>query len=106
MERFASSMNDYDVMVMPTATIPAPTIGQISAEIDGKQVDVYTALNRLTLPFSFVGFPALSIPAGLAAGLPVGVQLVARPFEEAELLRFADAFEGKYGPYPDPPLTA
>jgi len=106
MERFASSMKDHDVMATPTTTISAPTIGQISAEIDGKQVDVYTALNRLTLPFSFVGFPAISIPAGLAAGLPVGVQLVAKPFEEARLLRLADAFEGKYGPYPEPPFAA
>jgi aspartyl-tRNA(Asn)/glutamyl-tRNA(Gln) amidotransferase subunit A len=69
-------------------------------------MDVYVALNRLTLPFNVVGFPAISIPAGLAAGLPVGIQLVAKPFEEAGLLRFADAFEGKYGPYPDPPLVA
>jgi aspartyl-tRNA(Asn)/glutamyl-tRNA(Gln) amidotransferase subunit A len=106
MERFASSMRDYDVMAVPTTSIPAPTIGQTSAEINGKQMDVYLALNRLTLPFNVVGFPAISIPAGLAAGLPVGIQLVARPFEEAGLLRFADAFEGKYGPYPDPPLTA
>jgi aspartyl-tRNA(Asn)/glutamyl-tRNA(Gln) amidotransferase subunit A len=106
MERFASSMKDYDVMAVPTTSIPAPTIGQTSAEIGGKRVDVYAALNRLTLPFNFVGFPALTIPAGLAAGLPVGVQLVARPFEEAGLLRFADAFEEKYGPYPDPPLAA
>jgi len=106
MERFASSMKDYDVMVVPTTSIPAPIIGQTSAEIEGREVDVYTALNRLTLPFNFVGFPALTIPAGLAAGLPVGVQLVARPFEEAGLLRLADAFEGKYGPYPDPPLVA
>ena len=106
MERFASSMKDYDVMATPTTSILAPTIGQTSVEIDGKRVDVYTALNRLTLPFNYVGFPALTIPAGLAAGLPVGVQLVARPFEEAGLLRFADAFEEKYGPYPDLPLAA
>ena len=106
MERFASSMRDYDVMAVPTTSILAPTIGQTSVEINGKQVDVYSALNRLTLPFNYVGFPALTIPTGLAAGLPVGVQLVAKPFEEAGLLRFADAFEGKYGPYPDPPLTA
>lgn len=106
MERFATSMMDYDVMAVPTTSIPAPSIGQTSVEVNGKQMDVYSALNRLTLPFNYVGFPALTIPAGLAAGLPIGVQLVARPFEEARLLRFADAFEGKYGPYPDPPLTA
>jgi len=106
MERFASSMKDCDVMAMPTTSIPAPTIGQNSTAIAGKQEEIYTALNRLTLPFNFVGFPAVSLPVGLSAGLPIGVQLVGRPFEEASLLRFADAYEQKYGPYPDPPLAA
>jgi aspartyl-tRNA(Asn)/glutamyl-tRNA(Gln) amidotransferase subunit A len=105
MERFASSMKGCDMMAVPTTSIPAPKIGQTTVEINGKQMEVYSALNRLTLPFNVVGFPALTIPAGLAAGLPTGIQLVAKPFEEAELLSFADAFEGKYGPYPDPPLT-
>ncbi|MGD1055641.1 MAG: amidase family protein, partial [Nitrososphaerales archaeon] len=105
MERFASSMREYDVMAMPTTSIPAPTIGQTHVEINGKQMDVYDALNRLTLPFNVVGFPAISIPAGFAAGLPVGIQLVAKPFEETKLLEFADAFEGKYGPYPSPPAS-
>jgi aspartyl-tRNA(Asn)/glutamyl-tRNA(Gln) amidotransferase subunit A len=106
MERFASSMRDYDVMAVPTTSIPAPTIGQTSVEINGEQIDVYSALNRLTLPFNVVGFPAISVPGGFSSGLPVGIQLVARPFEEAGLLRFADVFERKYGPYPDPPLMA
>jgi aspartyl-tRNA(Asn)/glutamyl-tRNA(Gln) amidotransferase subunit A len=105
MERFASSMREYDVMAMPTTSIPAPTIGQTHVEINGKQMDVYDALNRLTLPFNVVGFPAISIPSGFAAGLPVGIQLVAKPFEETKLLEFADAFEGKYGPYPSPPAS-
>lgn len=105
-ERFASSMKDCDVMAMPATSVPATPIGQTNTEIAGKQVEVYTALNRLTLPFNVVGFPAITLPAGLSAGLPVGVQLVARPFEEASLLRFADSYELKFGPYPDPPLTA
>ncbi|MGP8126047.1 MAG: amidase [Nitrososphaerales archaeon] len=105
MERFASSMRDCDVLAVPTTSIPAPTIGQTSTEVGGKSMEVYTALNRLTLPFNVVGFPAITIPAGLSEGLPTGVQLVARPFEEASLLRFADSYEGRYGPYPDPPLA-
>jgi aspartyl-tRNA(Asn)/glutamyl-tRNA(Gln) amidotransferase subunit A len=105
MQRFASSMKDCDMMAVPTTSIPAPKIGQTTVEIDGRQVEVYSALNRLTLPFNVVGFPVLSVPGGLAAGLPSGIQLVAKPFEEAVLLRFADAFEGKYGPHPDPPLS-
>ncbi len=105
MERFASSMKDYDFMAMPTTSIPAPVIGQISTEIVGRMVDVYTALNRLTLPFDVVGFPAITLPAGISGGLPIGVQLVTKPFEETSLLRFADSYEKKFGPYPDPPLA-
>ena len=106
MEKFATSMRDCDMMAVPTTSIPAPKIGQTSTEIGGKEIDVYTALNRLTLPFNVVGFPTITIPAGSAEGLPAGVQLVARPFEEASLLRFADSYERKYGPYPDPPLVS
>jgi len=106
MERFATSMRDCDMMAVPTTSIPAPMIGQTSAEVGGKEIDVYTALNRLTLPFNVVGFPTITIPAGSAEGLPAGVQLVARPFEEASLLRFADSYEREYGPYPDPPLVS
>jgi len=106
MEKFASSMRNCDVMAVPTTLITAPTIGQNSAEVAGKQMEVYAALNRLTLPFNVVGFPAITIPAGLSSGLPTGVQLVAKPFEEATLLRFADWYESENGPYPDPPQLA
>lgn len=103
MERFASSMRDCAVMAVPTTSIPAPSIGQTSAAVAGKQLEVYTALNRLTLPFNLVGFPAITFPAGLSAGLPIGIQLVAKPFCEASLLRFAYAYEKQFGPFPDPP---
>ncbi len=105
MERFASSMKDVDIMAVPATSVTAPRIGQSSVTIRRKDVDIYSALNKLTLPFNVVGFPALSVPAGLADGLPVGVQLIAKPFEEALLLRIADAFEGRFGPYPGPPIA-
>ena len=49
---------------------------------------------RLTRPWNGLGLPALSVPCGFsAAGLPIGLQLVGRPFDEATVLRAADAFQ-------------
>jgi aspartyl-tRNA(Asn)/glutamyl-tRNA(Gln) amidotransferase subunit A len=46
-----------------------------------------------TVPANLAGLPALSVPCGLAAGLPVGLQLVGRPFDEETLLRLAASFQ-------------
>ncbi len=102
MESFASSMSGLDLLAMPCTSITAPFIGQTRVTVNGKDVDVYSSLNRLTLPFNVVGFPAISLPAGMSNGLPVGVQLAAGPFQEAKLLKAAFALE-RSGVYPDPP---
>jgi aspartyl-tRNA(Asn)/glutamyl-tRNA(Gln) amidotransferase subunit A len=98
MERFTSSMKDFDVLALPCTAVPAPLIGQPSVEINGKEVSVYSALNRLTLAFNYIGSPALSVPSGLVRGLPVGVQLVGKLFDEVSVLALADAYERKFGP--------
>jgi aspartyl-tRNA(Asn)/glutamyl-tRNA(Gln) amidotransferase subunit A len=104
MQGFSSSMSGVDVVAVPTTSVTAPKIGQKTVDVDGKQVKVRPALIDLTLPFNVVGFPSISLPAGLSRGLPVGAQLVAGPFEEAKLLRLAEALE-RNGPYPGPPRT-
>jgi len=103
-EAFLGSMAPFDVLAAPTSMITAPSIGQSSIELNGKEADVQSTLVRLTLPFNVVGFPAVSLPVGLSAGLPVGAQLVARPFDEALLLRLANAYEERFGNFPDPPF--
>jgi aspartyl-tRNA(Asn)/glutamyl-tRNA(Gln) amidotransferase subunit A len=104
MERFSASMKDFEVLAVPCTRVPAPLLNQDSVEINGEEVPVYSALNRLTLPFNYVGFPVLSIPSGFAGGLPLGVQLVGKLFDESSVLRLADAYERKFGPHPHPPL--
>lgn len=98
-ERFLAAMKGFDLVVTPTTCIPAPAIGRDTVKVGDKEVEVYAALNRLTLPFNLVGFPSVSIPIGFAAGTPVGAQIVARPFEEPLLLRFVNACEEKLGPF-------
>ena len=53
---------------------------------------------RLTRPFNCLGLPALSVPCGFsAAGLPIGLQVVGRPFDEATILRVGHAYEQAAG---------
>jgi aspartyl-tRNA(Asn)/glutamyl-tRNA(Gln) amidotransferase subunit A len=104
MERFSASMKRFDFLIVPTTCAPAPRIGLSKIDIGSRAVDVYSALNRLTLPFNYVGFPVASIPSGQVDGLPVGVQIVGKLFDEAGVLRLAHAYEEKFGPYPLPRL--
>ena len=91
---FLKSMKDLDGLVVPTTSIAAPLLDQTMVNINGKSIEVYQALSRLTTVFDVTGLPVLNIPAGLIDGkLPVGVQLVGRPFEEASILSMAHIYE-------------
>jgi aspartyl-tRNA(Asn)/glutamyl-tRNA(Gln) amidotransferase subunit A len=98
-QEFANVLREVDVLLTPTVPIPAPEIGQRETSIDGHEEAVYSALTRLTGPTNLNGLPSLSIPCGTtASGLPVGLQLIGRPFDEATLYRFGRAYELAAGP--------
>jgi aspartyl-tRNA(Asn)/glutamyl-tRNA(Gln) amidotransferase subunit A len=104
-ESFLGSMQDLDIVAVPTIPTVAPRIGEKTINIREDSVDVPSTLRRLTFPFNLVGFPVLSIPAGLSRGLPVGAQVIGRPFEEARLLRLAHKYESTFGPFPSPSVA-
>jgi amidase len=58
-----------------------------------------------TAPFDVSGHPACSVPAGLADGLPVGMMIIGRRFDDATVLRVAHAFEQLVGGFPAPPAA-
>lgn len=90
----AAVFEDINVLITPTTAFPAPQLGQGRITIDGNDVPVRGALGRFTAPFSFVGLPAMSVPMAVEPGaLPLGVQIVARPYDEAAVLRVAAALE-------------
>lgn len=103
MERFAKTMEGFDFLVLPTTMVPAPLLDQAEVKVRGKTLPVYSAMNRLPIPFNYIGCPVVSIPSGLADGAPLGVQVAGRLFDEAGVLRLAQAYEEKFGPYPAPP---
>ncbi|WP_428321340.1 Asp-tRNA(Asn)/Glu-tRNA(Gln) amidotransferase subunit GatA [Paenibacillus dendritiformis] len=85
---FERAFEKYDILLGPTAPTTAFRLGE--------QVDdpLQMYLNDiLTIPVSLAGVPAISIPCGLADGMPVGLQLIGRAFDEATVLRAAHAFE-------------
>jgi aspartyl-tRNA(Asn)/glutamyl-tRNA(Gln) amidotransferase subunit A len=94
---FLKAMSQYDALLVPTTNIPAPFLDQKEVNIKGKTIEVYLSLSRLTTVFDITGLPALNIPAGLVdSKLPVGVQLVGRPFDESRILKIAYTYEQKY----------
>jgi aspartyl-tRNA(Asn)/glutamyl-tRNA(Gln) amidotransferase subunit A len=85
---FELFFEDYDVLLLPTTPIPAPPLEGPDA------VEQARTLTRFTAPFNLTGLPALSLPCGFTReGLPIGLQVVARPWAEAALLRAGQAYE-------------
>ncbi|HEY8450493.1 MAG TPA: amidase [Bacillota bacterium] len=83
-----------DLLLTPTLPLTAPKLGQAEVEWPDGREAVADALIRFTAPFNVTGQPAASVPFGVDDnGLPIGVQLVGRPFAEATVLRAAACLE-------------
>jgi Asp-tRNA(Asn)/Glu-tRNA(Gln) amidotransferase A subunit family amidase len=85
-----ASFGDADVMIVPGMPVLPPKSGTATVNLGGKVQHVAPALTRFTSPFNFCGFPALSMPCGQSkSGLPVNIQIVARPGADASALSTA-----------------
>ena len=87
---FADAFASVDVLVSPTAATTAFKLGE--------RVDDPLAMYRgdfATIPVNLAGLPALSLPAGIAEGLPVGLQVIAPAREDARMYSFAAAIEAR-----------
>ena len=84
-----------EVLATPSLTLPVPTIAGTDVGATPAMWQTIARLVRCFAPFNFLGVPALSLPVGFTAGgLPVGLQLVGRPFAEATLLAVAHGYQG------------
>lgn len=84
----------YAALVLPTTPCVAPLITQDTVVIENHTRDVRGALTRLTRFANFTGLPAISVPCGAGVdGMPVGLQIVGRPMDEATVLALAHAYE-------------
>jgi aspartyl-tRNA(Asn)/glutamyl-tRNA(Gln) amidotransferase subunit A len=90
-----AALERADVLACPTLPFTATPLGEVLVEIEpGAPEDMLAAIMQFTGLPSLTGLPAISVPCGFdGAGLPIGIQLIGRPFEEATLLRVAAAFQ-------------
>jgi len=93
---FDEALTTVDAIVAPSTPIAAPRIGESVVKIRGEEETVRSALVRVSRPANFTGHPAISIPCGFTAdGLPVGMQLIGRHWDEAQLLAIAKFYESE-----------
>jgi Asp-tRNA(Asn)/Glu-tRNA(Gln) amidotransferase A subunit family amidase len=92
---FEEAMFGTDALLLPTTPPPACKIGDdMETELLGKKVNTFLTFIRNCDSISVVGYPAITVPAGYSsAGLPIGLQIVARPWEEYKLVGIARDFE-------------
>ncbi|MFO8111616.1 MAG: amidase [Desulfosalsimonadaceae bacterium] len=111
-ERFIS---DWDVFICPVATVPAiehyppdairshMPIYTRPITVDGHKLNYYTALLAYAVPFNLTGHPVVTIPAGFTPdGLPIGVQIVGKRWEDLQLLDIAEIIDEVIGAYRPP----
>jgi aspartyl-tRNA(Asn)/glutamyl-tRNA(Gln) amidotransferase subunit A len=87
---FEGAFRECEVVAMPTTPTPAFRIGEKTAD----PLQMYLE-DIFTVPANLAGIPGLSLPGGFVDGLPVGVQLLGRPFDEVTLLRVGHAYQQK-----------
>lgn len=104
-KKFQAMMRNLDAMILPTVPIEAPRVEDEELIVKDKNIGVRRALLFLTECFNSLGNPAITIPCGLTKnGLPVGLQIAAKLYEDNQLLQIARRFEEILGRLPEPPI--
>jgi aspartyl-tRNA(Asn)/glutamyl-tRNA(Gln) amidotransferase subunit A len=90
----AQLWRQVDVLVTPATMMAAPRPGETQIRLNHRQMSTREAILRLMRPFNLTGLPAISVPCGFTTtGLPIGLQIAGKPFDEATVLRLAHAYE-------------
>lgn len=90
---FQAAFQEVDALIAPTLPVMAPDLGESEADLNGNMVDLIDNFIRFTGPGNLTGVPAMSVPVGLNNGLPVGLQIIGRAFDEATVLRVGRLIE-------------
>jgi amidase len=99
---YDAALAAYDVLVMPTVPILATTLVEPT---DPREVSIGRALEMIVncAPLDVSGHPATTVPSGLVDGLPTGMMIIGKRFDDATCLRVAHAYERLVGGFPSPP---
>jgi aspartyl-tRNA(Asn)/glutamyl-tRNA(Gln) amidotransferase subunit A len=93
-EEARAALARVDLLALPAAVLPPPRLDELRVRVGGVELGAEEAITRLTGPFNLTGLPALAVPCGFTrAGLPASLQLVGRPFAEAEVLAAGHGYQ-------------
>jgi amidase len=92
---YETALDDFDLLLMPTVPLKAPKLPPRDADAT-TFVTRALEMNANTAPFNITGLPAMSVPCGQTDGLPIGMMLIGRDFDEATIYQAAAAFEGNF----------
>ncbi|MFN8543892.1 MAG: amidase [Candidatus Binatia bacterium] len=93
-EEARAAFAQVDLLALPATPLPAPALDEMLVRLGEREMTPTEALARLTGPFNLTGLPVLALPCGFTpGGLPVGMQLVGRPFAEAAVLAAGHAYQ-------------
>jgi AtzE family amidohydrolase len=84
---------DVDIVLAPATPRSAPKLGQTMMTLDGVELAVRANLGIYTQPISFIGLPVVAVPTRKPGAMPIGVQVIARPYDEAAALRVSAYLE-------------
>ena len=87
-QEFDAAFEKYDALITPTS----PTVAFKIGEKTDDPLQMYLS-DVCTLPINIAGLPAISVPAGFAGGLPIGLQVIGKPFAEETILKIAHAYQ-------------
>ena len=91
---FAQTLEGVDALVMPAVPIPTARVGELQIEVEGRPENVRLATTRNIRALNLTGLPVLSVPCGFHSdGLPVGIQIVGKAFDERRVLEIGHAYE-------------
>jgi len=101
---YDAALQDVDVLVLPTQPMRATTLPSADASIDEYVARALEMIGN-TAPFDVTGHPAISVPAEVTDGRPVGMMIVGRHWDESTVLTFASSYESLVGGFPAPPAA-
>lgn len=90
---FQKAFESVDVLITPTLPISTPNIGADTVDLNGEEVELLDHIIRFTGPGNITGLPGLSVPCGFRDGLPVGMQIMGKAFDEKTILNVGYAVE-------------
>ena len=99
---YDAALAEHDVLVMPTLPYTAREIPAPDASL-GEYLDTALSMIANTAPFDVTGHPAITVPTALVGGLPAGLMIIGKHFDDATVLRVAHTYEQAFGGFPAAP---